>query len=38
LTARRRRLWAINDPLGATGAALIETVFNDTRSVTVTIG
>ncbi len=34
----RRRLWAMDDPLGATAVALAETIDDDTRSVAATIG
>lgn len=35
---QRRRLWAMQDPLGATGIALTETVTDGNRSVSVTVG
>lgn len=34
----RRRLWAMDDPLGATAVALTETVANGDRSVSVAVG
>ena len=36
--SQRRRLWAMHDPIGATAVSLAETIEDDTRSVTVTIG
>ena len=36
--SQRRRLWAMHDPLGATGVALTETVTDGNRSVLVTVG
>ncbi len=36
--SQHRRLWTMNDPIGATAIALAETIDDDTRSVTVTIG
>lgn len=36
--SQRRRLWAMHDPVGSSGVALTETVDDQTRSVSVTIG